>query len=162
MSARPRSNSVTDAFRLRTDFRALPREENPILALAARNQAAEEYVCRFRVDDPFSHLASRRNAGYISSLPKLTEKDVATLQLSGKQAQWHLVPNCYRSRPTFDITDSSCPVCIVPFMAILSEEEMALAMDSPAYAAEELGVTKLDKTCGHVFCRKEYVVSLSP
>ena len=47
-------------------------------------------------------------------------------------------------------------------MAILSEEEMALAMDSPAYAAEELGVTKLDKTCGHVFCRKEYVVSLSP
>ena len=83
MSARPRSNSATDAFRMRNDFRALPREQNPILALAARNQAAEEYACWFRVDNLSSHSSGRRNTEFISSLPKLTEKDIATLQLSG-------------------------------------------------------------------------------
>lgn len=31
-----------------------------------------------------------------------------------------------------------------------------MAMDSPAVAMEDLGVTRLVKTCGHVFCRKEY------
>lgn len=40
-------------------------------------------------------------------------------------------------------------------MAILAEEETASVMDSPAYASEEMGVTKLDQTCGHAFCRKE-------
>lgn len=38
---------------------------------------------------------------------------------------------------------------------------MAAAMDSPAHAAEELGVTKLAATCGHVFCRKELSAVLS-
>jgi hypothetical protein len=34
---------------------------------------------------------------------------------------------------------------------------MALAMDSPAYSMDDLGVTQLngDNACGHVFCRKE-------
>ncbi|KAH8104548.1 hypothetical protein BXZ70DRAFT_921417 [Cristinia sonorae] len=116
MSNRPRASSVTDAFRLRPGFNAIPREDNPILALAARSQAAHS-----------------RNTEFIESLPKLTEKDIATLELS----------------------DSSCPICIVPFSTILTEEEMALAMDSPAYALEDLGVTKLDQTCGHAFCRKD-------
>ena len=40
-------------------------------------------------------------------------------------------------------------------MTIVTEEEMALAMDSPANPVEELGVTRLASTCGHVFCRKE-------
>lgn len=40
-------------------------------------------------------------------------------------------------------------------MTIVTEEEMALAMDSPAHAIEELGVTRLSATCGHLFCRKE-------
>lgn len=31
-----------------------------------------------------------------------------------------------------------------------------MAMDSPAVATEDLGVTRLVKTCRHVFCRKEY------
>ena len=42
------------------------------------------------------------------------------------------------------------------FRASLAEEEMAQAMDSPAQPAEELGVTRLIDTCGHIFCRKEY------
>ena len=41
------------------------------------------------------------------------------------------------------------------FLASLAEEEMAQAMDSPAQPAEDLGVTRLIDTCGHVFCRKE-------
>ncbi|THH27990.1 hypothetical protein EUX98_g6197 [Antrodiella citrinella] len=108
---RPRSNSMTNAFRLRREFNAVPREDDPILAFAAATQAAHN-----------------RNSDFISMLPRLTEKDITTLHLA----------------------DSSCPICIVPFLAILSEEEMATVMDSPAYAAEDLGVTKLDQTCNHV------------
>ena len=37
---------------------------------------------------------------------------------------------------------------------LVTEEEMALAMDSPATPVQSLGVTKLE-TCGHIFCRKE-------
>lgn len=32
-------------------------------------------------------------------------------------------------------------------------------MDSAAHPVEELGVTKLQNTCGHIFCRKECVWS---
>lgn len=54
--------------------------------------------------------------------------------------------------------DSSCSICFTPYLTILTEEEMALAMDSPAHAAEELGVTKLSQPwqCGHLFCRREW------
>ncbi len=31
-------------------------------------------------------------------------------------------------------------------------------MDSPAHPIEELGVTRLAQTCGHIFCRKELSV----
>ncbi|PPQ94962.1 hypothetical protein CVT25_003934 [Psilocybe cyanescens] len=53
--------------------------------------------------------------------------------------------------------DSSCPICINPYLTILTEEEMAHAMDSPAHPIEELGVTKLNQPwqCGHIFCRRD-------
>ena len=36
-------------------------------------------------------------------------------------------------------------------------------MDSPAHPIEELGVTRLVRTCGHIFCRKELsITSVSP
>ena len=35
-------------------------------------------------------------------------------------------------------------------------------MDSPAHPIEELGVTRLAQTCGHIFCRKELSVFLAP
>ncbi|KAF7352821.1 RING-type domain-containing protein [Mycena venus] len=56
-----------------------------------------------------------------------------------------------------DHHDSLCPICFTPFAAILAEEETALAMDSPAYPADELGVTKLAASwqCGHLFCRRD-------
>ena len=41
------------------------------------------------------------------------------------------------------------------FLASLADEEYALVMDSPAHPIEDLGVTRLSKTCGHAFCRKE-------
>jgi len=58
--------------------------------------------------------------------------------------------------------DAACPVCMTPLPTILAEEEMALAMDSPAHPFEELGVTRLwfksretaQQGCGHIFCRK--------
>ncbi|TFK28778.1 hypothetical protein FA15DRAFT_480912 [Coprinopsis marcescibilis] len=55
--------------------------------------------------------------------------------------------------------DNNCSVCFVPFLAIISEEETALAMESPAHPIEELGVTRLSEKwqCGHVFCRKDLV-----
>lgn len=55
------------------------------------------------------------------------------------------------------MADNCCPICFNTFLAVLASEEMALAMDSPAVATEELGVTRLVETCGHIFCRREYV-----
>ncbi|KAH7105398.1 hypothetical protein BKA62DRAFT_387850 [Auriculariales sp. MPI-PUGE-AT-0066] len=51
--------------------------------------------------------------------------------------------------------DATCPICMNTFNAIIAEEELAYAMDSPAVAADTLGVTRLHKTCGHFFCRKD-------
>jgi len=51
--------------------------------------------------------------------------------------------------------DDSCPICLTPFLAILATEEIATAMDSPAIALQDLGVTQLTQSCGHVFCRKD-------
>ncbi|KAF9483924.1 hypothetical protein BDN70DRAFT_873036 [Pholiota conissans] len=53
--------------------------------------------------------------------------------------------------------DNFCPICFVPFLTILTEEEMASAMDSPAHPVEESGITKLSHSwqCGHMFCRKD-------
>jgi len=58
--------------------------------------------------------------------------------------------------------DTTCPICITPLPAILAEEEMAVAMESPAHPFEELGVTRLwiesreegQRGCGHLFCRR--------
>ncbi|KIY73766.1 hypothetical protein CYLTODRAFT_416787 [Cylindrobasidium torrendii FP15055 ss-10] len=53
--------------------------------------------------------------------------------------------------------DSICAICLTPFLALLSEEEVAVAMDSPAHPLEELGVARLSKDwqCGHLFCRRD-------
>ncbi|KAL4269364.1 RING-type domain-containing protein [Pleurotus pulmonarius] len=55
--------------------------------------------------------------------------------------------------------DSVCAICFNTFLAILAEQEMAEAMDSPTHAVEELGVTRLSQEwqCGHLFCRKDIV-----
>jgi len=77
-----------------------------------------------------------------SSLPRLTEQELVKLGHGGN--------------------DSTCPVCITAFPAIIAEEEMSQAMDSPAHAFEEMGVTRVwfadrdegKRGCGHVFCRR--------
>ncbi|KII94831.1 hypothetical protein PLICRDRAFT_193474 [Plicaturopsis crispa FD-325 SS-3] len=51
--------------------------------------------------------------------------------------------------------DAVCPICFNTLLAVLAEEEMALAMESPAHAVEDLGVTRLHNTCGHIFCRRD-------
>jgi hypothetical protein len=53
--------------------------------------------------------------------------------------------------------ESVCPICFIPMLSILAEEETANALDSPAHPLEDLGVTKLAASwqCGHLFCRKE-------
>ncbi|KJA30038.1 hypothetical protein HYPSUDRAFT_60876 [Hypholoma sublateritium FD-334 SS-4] len=53
--------------------------------------------------------------------------------------------------------DNFCPICFVPYLVILTEEEMASAMDSPAHPVEDMGVTKLTQPwqCGHMFCRRD-------
>ncbi|KAI0917173.1 hypothetical protein AcW1_007562 [Taiwanofungus camphoratus] len=70
---------------------------------------------------------------FTKELPKLTEADLVEL---GQH-------------------DAPCPICLTSLLALLAEEEMALAMDSPAHPTEQLGVTRLTQTCGHVFCRKD-------
>ncbi|KAJ7591105.1 hypothetical protein C8J56DRAFT_552958 [Mycena floridula] len=53
--------------------------------------------------------------------------------------------------------ESVCPICFTSLLALVAQEEMALAMDSPAHPVEELGVTRLAKPwqCGHIFCRRD-------
>jgi hypothetical protein len=53
-------------------------------------------------------------------------------------------------------SDERCSICYTPFGALLAEEEMMLAMDTPGASERALGVTRLQR-CGHYFCRKEYV-----
>lgn len=66
-------------------------------------------------------------------LPRLTEAD---LELIGHR-------------------DSSCSICMTTFLASLAAEETAGAMESPAQPVDDLGVTRLADTCGHLFCRKD-------
>ncbi|KAG1770083.1 hypothetical protein EDD22DRAFT_867606 [Suillus occidentalis] len=75
----------------------------------------------------------KRTQELIASLPKISETELKDLGHS----------------------ESVCPICFNTFVAILAEEEMALVMDSPAHPVEELGVTRLHETCGHMFCRRD-------
>ncbi|KAF8915914.1 hypothetical protein CPB85DRAFT_1292391 [Mucidula mucida] len=68
-----------------------------------------------------NHLTSTQIQDLVDSLPRLTEKQV--IELGQK--------------------DAICPICLTPLMALLAEEEMAIAMDSPAHPIEELGVARL-------------------
>ncbi|OSX59871.1 hypothetical protein POSPLADRAFT_1040810 [Postia placenta MAD-698-R-SB12] len=70
---------------------------------------------------------------FVNGLPRLGEADLATLGES----------------------DSHCPICLNPLLTLLAEEELALALDSPAHPPEELGVTRLIDSCKHIFCRKD-------
>jgi len=53
--------------------------------------------------------------------------------------------------------ESSCPICFTSYLAIIAEEELALAMESPAHPVDMIGVTKLSQPwqCGHMFCRRD-------
>jgi len=70
---------------------------------------------------------------FLNALPSLSEKDLVS---TGQK-------------------DDLCPICFVSFLAILAEEEMAQAMDSPTHSVSDLGVTRLTDTCRHIFCRKD-------
>ncbi|THH15202.1 hypothetical protein EW146_g5228 [Bondarzewia mesenterica] len=83
-------------------------------------------------------LTSQQIRELVTVLPKLSEDDLESL---GHR-------------------ESSCPICMNTFLAALAEEELAFAMDSPANPTEDAGVTRLSRTCGHLFCRKE--LSASP
>ncbi|KAF9055113.1 hypothetical protein BDZ89DRAFT_1055727 [Hymenopellis radicata] len=82
-----------------------------------------------------SHLTPTQIQDLVECLPRLTEKQV--IELGQK--------------------DAICPICLTPLMALLAEEEMAIAMDSPAHPIEELGVARLAQKyqCGHLFCRRD-------
>lgn len=51
------------------------------------------------------------------------------------------------------LMNEHCSICYNSFAAIIAEEEMLLANDTPV-SERDLGVTKL-QTCGHYFCRKD-------
>jgi len=103
---------------------------NPHPSLA--NQADLEHLLNaFAARDGFDE----RCVELLADLRSLDDADLAAL---GKQTE-------------------SCPVCRVPFAAIVAEEEHAQALNTPAHPSESLGVTKLSKPwqCGHIFCRKD-------
>jgi len=104
-------------------------ELDPVFLLSA--QDIDEVVSQFRLRT--SGLSHQQTQKLFSELPKVTEADLIAS----------------------DRHDGVCPICFNTLLAILAEEETAHAMDSPAHPVEELGVTKLQNTCGHIFCRKD-------
>lgn len=87
------------------------------------------------LDLPVKELSPQEVDDLLEGLPRLTEEQVDKL---GHK-------------------ESVCPICFNALLSILSEEETAIAMDSPAHPIEELGVTRLaaDWQCGHIFCRRD-------
>jgi len=54
--------------------------------------------------------------------------------------------------------DEPCPICLMPLSAVFAEGEEILAKRGEGDEEECItGVTKL-VGCGHVFCRREYVL----
>ncbi|KAI6151951.1 hypothetical protein BKA82DRAFT_4105279 [Pisolithus tinctorius] len=107
-------------------------ELGPIdMALSA--EEIDDLVSQFRLRTSDRRLSHQQIQKFFRELPRITE---AELTADGKH-------------------DAACPICFNAFVAVLAEEETARAMDSPARPAEELGVTRLQKTCGHMFCRKD-------
>ncbi|KAF8812401.1 hypothetical protein BYT27DRAFT_6417539 [Phlegmacium glaucopus] len=89
------------------------------------------------MDAPAGQLSFAQIKTAIGDLQRVDEKDIIDLGYN----------------------DSLCPICLTPYDVILSEEEMALAMDSPAHPIEESGIAKLAQPwqCGHIFCRKDII-----
>ncbi|KAJ7507756.1 hypothetical protein B0H11DRAFT_2218577 [Mycena galericulata] len=115
-------------------FENTPHDAHGLEALRERiSQIVSDTIARG--EGPANQLSPDQSQKLVADLPRLTEEQVRDL---GHH-------------------DSLCPICFTPFIAILAEEETALAMDSPAYPVEELGVTKLAETwqCGHLFCRRD-------
>ncbi|EJD48622.1 hypothetical protein AURDEDRAFT_162580 [Auricularia subglabra TFB-10046 SS5] len=78
----------------------------------------------------------------INDLPRISEDELRKIAEPGEH-----------TRPV--AVDAACAICMTPFTAVIAEEELANAMESPAAVVENLGVTRLHKTCGHLFCRKD-------
>uniref|UniRef100_A0A8H7Y1X7 RING-type domain-containing protein n=1 Tax=Psilocybe cubensis TaxID=181762 RepID=A0A8H7Y1X7_PSICU len=117
---------------------------------------------------PAGQLSTQQVTQLIDALPNLTEPRLVELGEKGKRPLTNpkslhdanltsFYPYTAPHLHCTPATDSSCPICMTPYLAILAEEETAHAMDSPAHPVEELGVTKLDRPwqCGHIFCRRE-------
>lgn len=103
------------------------------LEMALSAEEIDDLVSQFRLHTSDRRLSHQQMQKFFRELPSVTE---AELVADGKH-------------------DAACPICFNAFFAVLAEEETARAMDSPAHPVEELGVTKLQKTCGHLFCRKD-------
>ncbi|KAJ3869668.1 hypothetical protein EV359DRAFT_59624 [Lentinula novae-zelandiae] len=88
----------------------------------------------------------------ISKFPRLNEKQIIALGHEGNHSEQSTFPYFV------------CPICFVPLTTLLAEEKTGLAMDSPAYPIEELGITKLAEPfqCNHIFCRRELSFLIKP
>ncbi|KAK0190842.1 hypothetical protein F5146DRAFT_571662 [Armillaria mellea] len=107
--------------------------------------------------DPFEQFREQIREAILQRLEALSSEG---RQLSPTQIQdlIHNLPRLTEKQVTdLGHKDSVCPICLTPFAALLAEEEMAVAMDSPALPIEELGVARLSQEwqCGHLFCRRD-------
>ncbi|KAI0661904.1 hypothetical protein C8Q70DRAFT_611786 [Cubamyces menziesii] len=139
---RVRRWSATDVFSM--------MRNNPQGAEAASNRFTR------MLDDARQREA--RLVDFADALPRLTESQLVALGQSGMLGKpCGLVIDLLTRHGHLAILgiDSTCPICLTSLLALLAEEETAIAMDSPAHPIEELGVTRLAETCGHIFCRKD-------
>jgi len=107
--------------------------------------------------DPDNNLLELRDElrSLVEQLTNVPRGQLSSAQI--KTALGHLQRVDEKSIVELGDSDSLCPICLTSYNVILSEEELALAMDSPAHPIEELGIAKLAQSwqCGHLFCRRD-------
>jgi hypothetical protein len=112
---------------------------------------------------PFRSLSQNQEniVTLLEALPSVSEKELEKFGHTGTPSL-SSVASHRRKTPLKSLLDSTCSICMQPFLAILAEEETASVMESPAFYSGELGVTRLSQPwqCGHIFCRRELRIVL--
>jgi len=128
---------MMDDFSTRSSLEHAPplEDSTSMLLLSEIRDSLQTLRDEIAASIPPNRLTHAETRDLLESLPRLTRHDL----VQHKQE------------------DSLCPICLNLFKVILEEEQIATAMDSPAYPIEDLGVTMLSQTwqCGHIFCRRD-------
>jgi len=164
------NNRCADGVCLRMPHARIRTDAFRILSSSSHNMEPPNFIIHpldlLSHMDPYVYmysLAARSDTGRIVSSRRSSTSCRASKSANSSPSSTTVCVPCFDLDQISDkqLSDALCPICMNSFAAVIAEEELAHAMDSPAVAADTLGVTRLHKTCGHVFCRKECVLLLA-